>query len=584
MSESQQRKVNVQKFINAIETYLKGEDLEKFHQIISNISENQNDPDSIYDQIHELIQDNEKLCMIFDDAVESVSEDLYDAVSAFSMLVQTAITNLKNQENTIPLFTRVISLFVNRLVPLQYLENRLHKLTSTLSMKIRKPIEHALSKFVLKLRTSNEEVFYRTVREDILRNVNKDYVIEPKYKPSFLTQMIISIGCSCNPEQINTIIKALNLYSIDLIPIDGVYQWVQPIDLIIAQLFEDAAQKEPIENFYPATIFENLKKDFNQSQLKWALGNTLYNVLSSLPTEKPPSLIQMALKYKDEYRKLKDRNESATAPYIAEMQCSQMYRIIKIIADHLISDLYNSPPNIPQSLLDSVFGSTQFEPNDAYYTVLINKCIDIGSTSNKRQELFLQHKLSSYDPSSNDWRCTFKYTIEKKYMIHTMFFNGKSYKIKNEETLKIASEIATSFCSRFSDLSDACEKLLRLFHDEGEHELDEYAANSCYCFIELLNMIDEAQSSMNPPNFEKIGEMVWEETSPLVKFDGLSLANVDLVLKYFAKHLHNAYKRPNQFDDESDYFAETSIAFHFVSSENNYELNGYINPVYDLDI
>lgn len=587
---------SVEQFVHEIENYLKNDQakLNDFHKIMSEINEGMNQ-DQIYDRLIELIQDNEQLLEMLTQGVENVGSDI-DAFPELVSFVQTIDVHANNQSN-IELFTQfshVISLFTNELVTIQFFEERIKELTNKLQTKSRRPIEQNLSKLILKIRTSDEQEFFKTIRQNYLKEIDDEYIINPEYTPSVLAQILVMTGCVCNKDQINTVLHALKLYSSDLIPIDGVYRWIEPINHSIAQTFEEASQTESIESFYPPSIFEIMKKEIKPNQLKWALGENLYTVLNDneKANDKPLSFLNLALKYKKEYVKQKDRNEAATMPYIAELQSIKMFKILTIMADFYRSDNFSQHPKIPAYLLDLIFGPGQFEHGRAYYAFLIQKCLSFGAEANMIESHFMEQRLSDYIPSSNDWRVAFHEKLQKRYLVHTLFFTGKVFEIKDDEeeaenidVLKETSSIVKNFSAKFTKLnSNEINVFLKMF-EGGDFDLIEEAALAVACFMEMLEMVDDVRYSPQDnlsSSLPEIPRIVWEENSPLILFDGFSIANIDIALKYFVRHLHKAYEKyPQQFERKKYSFPPAGIAYHFSVKDSKYSIKGYINPAFD---
>ncbi|KAK8885322.1 hypothetical protein M9Y10_040768 [Tritrichomonas musculus] len=592
---------NPDQIVKEIENYLKNDQqkLNTFNKLISSINENMANPDQIYHQIIELIQENEQLVNVFKQGLENFDTGV-DAFSELLRFVQTVElnTNSKSNSQLVADFSHVISLFTNELVTVLFFNDRINKLANTLPSQARRAIKDDLDRLINKIRNSQEKVFFKTIRESFSREFDDDFIIKPEYTPSILVQILVMTGCVCDPDQINLILHALTLYSSYTIPIDAVFHRLESINNRIAQAFDIAASTENIENFYPPAIFETMKEELTLDQLKWVLGENLYDALCKMgnSNEKPPSFLDLALKFKKESIKQKDRNEPATIPYIAELQCIKMFSIIKNMADFYSSSDLNQQPKIPQYLIDLLFGPEKFEQDSSFYELLIEKCISLGTEANIVETHFLEHRLGIYIPSSNDWRATLHEKFQKRYLVHTLFFTGRSFEIRNEEeeessqdfdVLKETSDLVRKFSKKFSRLNPkAIDAFLKMF-DGGDFDLIEEAAIAVACFMEILEMVDELHFSPKESlpvseSLSKIPQIIWEETSPLLLFDNLSIANIDIPLKYFIRNLHKAYEKyPKQFQLNSYSFPPTGIAYHLSANVNNYTIKGYINPTFD---
>ena len=178
-------------------------------------------------------------------------------------------------------------------------------------------------------------------------------------------------------------------------------------------------------------------------------------------------------------------------------------------------------------------------------------------------------------------------------MVHTLFFTGKTFEIKNEEeeaensdVLKETSDIVKEFSTKFTKLNpNAIGAFLKMF-EGGDFDLLEDGAIAVACFMEMLEMVDDVlysrQEDESYTPLSKIPEIVWDETSPLISFDGFSIANIDIALKYFIRSLNKAYGQlPQQFEKKKYSFPPAGIAYHLVVKDNKYEIKGYINPAFD---
>ena len=193
-------------------------------------------------------------------------------------------------------------LITNELVTVLFFNDRINKLANTLPSQARRAIKDDLDRLINKIRNSQEKVFFKTIRESFSREFDDDFIIKPEYTPSILVQILVMTGCVCDPDQINLILHALTLYSSYTIPIDAVFHRLESINNRIAQAFDIAASTENIENFYPPAIFETMKEELTLDQLKWVLGENLYDALCKMgnSNEKPPSFLDLALKFKKE--------------------------------------------------------------------------------------------------------------------------------------------------------------------------------------------------------------------------------------------------------------------------------------------
>lgn len=572
-----------EEILQSIEDFLKTDigKLEKFHTLISQIQKDTTNVDEIYDEIISLIKDNEEVYNAFIEGFALLDDG--DPITQLASFIDVVTTNIQDctESDLFSQFTRVLSLFTNGLVPLQFFKSTINKFR--LPSRNRVTIKKELKKLVQKIESNDEQQFIRTIRQHFMGGIGDDFCISLDYTPSVLVQILVMVGFSCNQNEIQTILSALKLYSSSFISVDDAYDRIEPINKKIGHTFENFAQKESSEKFYPHSIFQSMKSDFSEKQLKWVLGDTLYNILNNEKVigETPPSLIETAVYVKNEDRKLKDRNEPAALPYIAELQSTTMFKILSIMCNFYRSDNFFQKPQIPSKYLDLIFGPGKFEQNEENYSLLIETCLKFGKKTNRAESYFLDQRLESYSPSSSDWRVAFHQKIQTKSLLHTLFFTGQEFDLNNSEILKVAKKIITQFASRIPSFEIGIIDAFYQMLTDGKYHINPEAAMAFSIFIEILKMIQSTDSeTKNSEDFQKLGEMVWQETPPLSRFTGFSIANIDLALKYFIRNLNKAYKE-NKQQFTTSCFPCSGIAFQISISNNTFSIKGYINPLFD---
>jgi hypothetical protein len=110
-------------------------------------------------------------------------------------------------------------------------------------------------------------------------------------------------------------------------------------------------------------------------------------------------------------------------------------------------------------------------------------------------------------------------------------------------------------------------------------ELDKFGALTVFYYCKIVEMFEEARSV--PTDFLRdIAKLVFQEPSPLARFEGYSLANVDLPLKYFAVNLKKAVLGlPRQFECPDGLLMKGPFAYHKSLRGRTMEIHGYLNPV-----
>ena len=545
-----------------IEAHLKSspKQLEKFRSLISDFKSESKTASQVYEQVLLMVDGNQRLTSSIRNATPS-------GIDQLSQLVQVVQVNLKGQPS-LPQFTKALTLFVDELIPMQFFEYYIHQLTSSVKSKSRRDIDSELAKLVKLDDTS----FLHRVRQNMSSEDSPDgFILPPDVTPNSLVQLMVMTGLCCNAKNMETVLNALDLYGYVLMTIDGVYHLLNPINEILASTFEDIAQTIPNEAFFPSAIFEQMKKDFKQNQLKWILGDSLYGQLSAWPDNHKSSLVQIAMSLRDETKKREDRNVVPTAPYVVELQAKTMFNGLETMIESLRTD---GKVKEPTDVVKALCRDASYERDDTFYGVVFDYCLEVGAKVHKQHMSFLNERLTTLTPSSTDWRVEMKAKLNKNLVIRNLVFVGTKYELQPK--LYHCVKFCKKFLAHFQGLKGAMKSVKTLFAG-GEFDLDESGALMLHFFGEILEIVREADLELTV--LLEIPDAFFVEDAPLKSFEGLAVANADLVLRYFAMYLKKALNCPQQFVADSAVVVQGCFAYHASIKGGTVTIEGFPNVI-----
>jgi hypothetical protein len=519
-----------------IELYLQQDprQLQRFHEMIEEFKSDHASAATIYPEILRLLDQNPELCRAF----RQVPVAGCDIVSELAQSVQR---HLQLTPELLSRFSHLITLFIDELVPVQFLDYEAQQLTALIKSDHRRDILGHVDQLVHFMQTTQDLDFLRRLRKRMQSEPgHAKFVVAPDLVPQPLYQLVVMASFACPPRQVEAFLHALDLYACQLMPIDGAFLWIRPLHPLIAKYFEEFAGSNAFDMFFPSAIYQKMRKSFPlTATMRWILGEATHKMLSTWPANHQRSLFQMALDPKSDLQR--ERNPSTMRLYVAELQASQIFKALKNISASI--QAANGFPVIPDAVVKAVFGHNPGLKRDHHLLRLfIQRALEKGRQVHQIESRLREEPLNVLIPSSADWRCMYRKKIHKSFVLRSFLFVG--FTIELPSTLNVATHISAAIAAKFG-LVDTFRGFTDRF-ERPETILEGYGALAVFYFCQLVVMIDKARDAnvdlCQIPNF------IEEMDVPLAPLEGYMAANADLVLKYFARNLKRAGETfPQQF-------------------------------------
>ena len=559
-----------QALIRDIEASLKSspKQLEKFRALLADFKSNNKSATEVFAEISKLCGTNPKIAAI----LQSPTLQSFDQFSQFVRTVQTSLQDPSGKSHpALEEFTRLITLFVDGMIPAPFFEHCVHQLTSSMKSQPRRDIDAELAK-LLKV---EDWSFLRHVRKQMITDGTMgEFVLDADVEPNLLVQLLVMTGISCSEASMVRVLNSLDLYGFNLLTIDGVYHLIKPIDENIATVFEDAAQKASHEAFFPSAVFEHMKKEFKSHQVKWLLGDSLFEKLDKWPENHKSSLMEVAMTMREDARKQWDQGPAAAAPYIVELQAKTMFKGLKAMIESIRAD---GDLKVPEEIISAICEPEVVTRDELFDDLMFEKCQEFGADAHTKQMLFLTKKLELLDPSSTDWRVEFKAKLNKNLCKRNLVFVGTNYRLGPKKSQCIT--LCKQFLTHFSELQEMkAIKVVKKLLAGGEFDLDESGALMLHYFGEVLDLM--RHTDLTDDVVKGIADKFFVEDAPLREFRGSGIANADIPLRYFATYLKKAIQNcPDQFAKSAIVIVADCFGYHASVKSGSVSIRGYPNAV-----
>lgn len=532
--------VNIEALKNEITTHLNNspEKLAKYNQLISDFKANPTQPISVFDSIAELIKDNEQLYAKFTDIANtySATEEPIEIIGNFVRLVYQLCSG---KTDFLKEFTRLTSLFTEEMVPIDYYHQKLEFLIKDFDQNIQDKIKDVAKNLNPDIHASRDALFHRIAKnQNVAKILPQEFIVHQPNAPLQTLQLLAMIGNCFTPEQIKSSLNFLDLYSVQLLKITPVATTIKSYNETVGTFFENLASTIAPINFHPTKIYALASTMFKPQQLKWAVGQQIFDIISTGEEPKYTTPLQMAVARKLQEKPEEERDDKNAAPYIAELRAMKMYTSMK--------GMINAARNgdtivVSEPVIRSILGSSEVNRTMAFFSQLYKKCQSIGALALDQFDLIDNDITAHMDKSGGDFRIHYKAYLRKPAVLRRIVLKGINKSKLEEQTIINLGNIIRQFVSALPEIDISVTNDLITAITSGCHIVTESGALAIFYALELASNIGNSTD----PKVENLGETVLQTDNLQADFPGSILAQSDIILTRIARCLNSAKKTDN---------------------------------------
>ena len=557
---------NDKTMLRAIEASLQSrpEYLDWFRRVMYEYVSKQRSARDAFAQIESLLEGDEALLAAFRKGPDKWIDPVARVVNAVRSNLQPGPVMDK--------VMRYVSLLIDQLIPTRFFEYLVRQVIDGESDAVKQAIIPSL-KEVSQVQLA---LYWKRLRKMMLADgVVDDTVLSADVQPTPLTQLLVMIGLFAKGRQLVTVLNTLELYAYGLMPEDGMFSMMKSVDEILGVLFDQLAKDRPMEAFFIAPMYDQMKKEVRLATVcRWVLGDEMYELIGKWPDNSKTTTKELIGKMVEDRRKKEDQHPVDLGICVSELQGRT---ILKGLRAMILSLRLEGEVKEPDEVIRVLGLDPNAERDDIFYRQIFDKCYEKGAEAHKNHTSLLNKRLKMCAGSVNDWRANFKPRLRKGYAVRGLVFVGTSYDLL--PNMDEFWEMCERFLSHFTGLDRGLVALKKLFQG-GQYDFDESGGLMLYFLGEVINMVHGAEG-LKEGDLANLGDLVFTEVSPLAMYHDSPIANIDMVLKRFAVYLRKALRNcPNQFQQAIPIVPNDCFAYHASIKEGKVTVKGYTNAIY----
>jgi hypothetical protein len=509
--------------------------LERFREIADEFKADHSSAETLYPEVLMLVDQNPELYC----ALQQLPTTGCDLVLA---LIQSIEHHLRATPDLVPRFSFLLTLFVDELVPASFVDYAAQQLTATLMSDHRRDILAHVERLLAHARAAPDADFLRALRRRMAGDADIDAALVPcDAAPRAQCQLLVMAAFACAPRQVEALLHALDLYAYGLVPIDGAFFWIRALDPLVAKCFEEAADACANGAFFPSLIFEKMRKDFAPATVRWMLGDAVHRMLAAWPQNHQHTLLQMAAKARTDVRR--EQDAPLIGLLVAELHAARVFRALLALNAAVLAG--DPAPAVPDDAARLVLGpDAHAQRDDLFCAVFVQRALAKGRQAHLREAELRDEQMAPLPRDSADWRYFYRKRVRRQFVLRALLFAG--FACEFAQSLAPANALCQIVATKMR-----AGELFRRFREfvDAPHvaQLEKHAALAVFYYCEIAQMVEETPSTLND-----IPRLIVEGQVPLTGFEGCAIANVDVVLKYFIRHLRKAWDAvPQQFASDS---------------------------------
>jgi len=543
------------------------EKLEKFNSLMAMFKENPSNPVYVFSEISNMINDNQILFHEFQNAIQSYNND-DDPIEMVGSFVRYVNQLCEGKLDFLKKFTRIVSLFVEDLIPISFFKIRLMKISQDLGEEKQMKIIEFAEKLNPDIQASRDLLFHR-IRKNVSVLKTLEFVLNPMCEQIPQIQFVVMMSIELNEEEINSVLKCLELFGLQIINESTATEWIGSIHQFLGEFFSKTSRQYSPFNYHPGKINSVALKEIKKNLFKWAVDSKVFELLSQTDMPKYLTPLQIAVARKLNQSGASSQDEDKSAPYISELKSIKMFNFIK---QSLVSVKNGDIYNIPDDIIRTIFGSYPSEHKQI--TVLktaIENAFQIGSKAMGMNELLCLTKMNNLDPSSPDYRCLFKSQIKRPVVKRRLVFKGIGFNTPSKDSLSLALGICHEFIqfANIYDLTFPYEELINTRY------LCEGSALSLVYFFLIVNMIEDAGEYYDL--IANIPTLIKENEYLSAYFPGKKISQIDIVLSRFLRMLKLRKNEPNSYGSTT-MLSSHSFIYNIWTENNRVYIKGLCCP------
>ena len=553
-----------EKIFQEVDEYLKPfpEKYERYNQIIKDPAAISN-PIQNFNSILDLVKENRELfnkIIEFTDSLENPEEPI-EYVGNFVRLVHSL---LGTNKDFIRQFMRLISLYTEDLIVLDFLHYRLDQITMELPEDIRNQIMEYSKKLSPHIAASRDALFYRISKnQNVAKALPQEFILHQSFSPIPMFQMLCMMANLFSDEQIDSCVRCLELFSTQFITRENAVNWISKFNEFIGNFFEEISNPtsfQPID-FHPAKIVKLARDDFKDPQLKWALGEHTFSVVQGLEIPKQITPLQIAVQRKQTERPEDEKDDQNSAQYIADVRAIKMSSEMKHIVG-ILSGEDASIVHLDDNVVRAVFGFIDQNTITNYpllYKVLYDNCKKLGEEALDIYDQIIEGIVESMDKSSDEFRIHYKKSIQRPAVLRRLLLKGYHVNKPSDEVLATVKQISSEFYGNVTGNKGENQTIETAFQTlaPGKYMVTEEAAITLYYILTLCHLIDQSNGNTQVNN---LASLVLSDQKLNSIFNNSELAQSDLILTRIAR----GFKSAEISDDINHFRYETgTMSAHY---------------------
>ncbi|EAY23348.1 hypothetical protein TVAG_186560 [Trichomonas vaginalis G3] len=524
---------------NEITEYLtpNPEKLDKYNKILIEFAENPKTPTHSYAQIGELLKDNEQLYEKFVNAAcfYTVTEEPIEIIGNFLRYIISI--NPDKESGFEKAFTRLVALFTMEMIPIDYFKLRVTELTSKFSPELQEKVKDLSDKLNPDIHASRDALMHRiTKNQSIAKSLPAEFIVHQSNAPLQTLQLLAMIGNCFSEEQIKSSLKILDLFSVQLLKLEHASIVIKQYNEFVGNFFENLAKTISPINLNPVKIYKLAITDLKPNHIKWAVGQQIYDYISTNEPPKYTTPLQMAVARKMQEKPEEERDDRNAAPYIAELRTMKMFSSMKSIV--------NAARNgdtivVAEPVIKSIIGNFDgVNRSPAFFTQLYKKCQSVGAFALEQLDMLENDTTSRMDKSSDDFRVHYKSYLKQPAVLRRIVLKGINIPKPSEDKLQELRTLIREFIFAFPDVDQSLTDDMVDDLNSGSHILTESSALAVFYALELLNNVNSKGNEAHT----NLGETVLNSDSLKSDFPQSILAQSDLIFARIARCFNNAKK------------------------------------------
>lgn len=551
------------------------EKLTQYEQILQKFATNQVNSSTLLHSLCALFQGNTKMINKISEALKNPILEENAVLSYFQLIqhIQKFSTSECNSQIThdklelLQYLIAIVHLTLQEFIPLKFIKSKMKSIQNLLSQSFIQKV----NEYMKQIAQSPHAV--RIMINDMYLSANNSavhnkYFVKSSIKPSSPMQLMAMTHLQIkSPVHLQSLIRCLMLFGFGFIDDRCTFDWINTIDPILANFFNNCQEANTPHLFHPSQIYKQIvESGMNEEQIQWVFGKVIIDLLSKSESINGENLMESASNSSSAaYLK---KNLVGIEPSIPEMKCITFFQAMKIIINFI--RINNSNLQGIEESLKAIYGDKAPLLNDIGNNVdfllkFYGRCREFGGIAQKEFRAIIKQKLQTVDIQSKEWRFICWPLMKKSYWIRSIVLNGYKHKILPKKLETAVFYFLNPFVKRFESIAHSYTIFTQMLQTGNFFSLEGPALALIY-YIELSKMI-ATNSQMNKKELEELASLVFSNEPPIQKYLGKTISHIDIVALNFVQCLHKLEK------SEIKLANDTIEMIGFIHSEFIYQIN-----------